>query len=210
MIRVTVSVLILSCVISVNGCSRTPVQMKGAPRTGVPVVVSPLASAVHDAELLLSINSLSIEKPTYISRSSTTVPEEELLRVVREVAAQTLSMKLIPAGGASSLADGILQTEVIELRELRGSSVGGDPAAVAIRMSVKLAKDKRPVWQASYVNRQEALSDNWLKIGQRIGAGGTGAGFVGAEALFRLGVNDSLQDFNRRRDAQFQREAPAK
>jgi hypothetical protein len=77
-------------------------------------------------------------------------------------------------------------------------------------MSVKRAKDKINVWQASYVNRQEALSDNLLKIGQRIGAGGTGAGFVGAEALFRLGVNDSLQDFNRRRDAQFQTDGPAK
>ena len=210
MIRVSISVLILSCAILMNGCSRHPVAMSGEKRAGVPVVVSPLASSVEDPRLLLSINSLSIEKPIYTSRSATTVSEDELLRVVREVAAQTLSMKLIPGGGASSSADGILRTEVIELRELRGSSVGGDPAAVAIRMSVKRAKDKINVWQASYVNRQEALSDNLLKIGQRIGAGGTGAGFVGAEALFRLGVNDYLQDFNRRRDAQFQTDGPAK
>ncbi len=196
--------------VSVVGCSHRSTTPRGESRLAPPLVVSPLAASVDDPRLLLSINSLSIDMPRYSSRSVTTIPEGELLRVVQEVAAQTLSMKLLSGGAPSSSADGILQTEVLELRELRGSSVGGEPAAVAIRLSIKRSRDKRTVWTASYVNRQEALSDNWLKIGQRIGAGGTGAGFVGAEALFRRGIGDSLQDFNRRRDAQFQSEGPAR
>ncbi len=176
---------------------------------GGPIVVSRLSAEVVDPRSLLSMNSLVVQRPRYSSPSATTIPEEELLRVVREVAGQTLSMKLLPSSTSEAKADGLLQTEIVELRELRGSSVGGEPAAVAMKMTIARASDRRPIWQAMYVDRQQALSDNWLKVGQRIGRGGTGAGYVSAETLFRNGVTESLEDFNRRRDAQFQVEGVA-
>ena len=202
--------VLLLCLSFSLGCSRHSAQRASVPRRDNPIVVSPLAAQVDDTRQLLSINSLAIAKPTYLTASPTTISEDSLLQVVREVASETLSMKLVSgdvgAEKKSVVADGVLRTEVLELEALRGSSVGGEPAAVSMRMLVVRKGESRPVWQASYVYRQEQLSDNWLKIGDRIGRGGTGPGWVSAQDLFKRGVTEALEDFNRRRDAQFQSE----
>lgn len=206
--------LMVLCLSVSLGCSRHGGRRASISHKASPIVVSPLAAQVDDTQSLLSINSLAIAKPVYLTSSPTTISEESLLQVVQEVASETLSMKLVSADGArdrkSVLADGTLQTEVLEIEALRGSSVGGEPAAVSIRMLVVRKDETRPVWQASYVNRQERLSDNWLKLGDRISRSGTGPGWVSAQDLFKRGVTEALQDFNRRRDAQFQTEGAAR
>lgn len=173
------------------------------------IVVSPLSSQVADPRLLLSINSLVVEKPVFTSASSSGLSEDSLLSVVREVADETLSMKVVEGSdssrqGSRGKADGVLKTEILAIEDLKGSSVGGDPAKVAFRMSVSSTAGGNPVWQAHYYYHQEPLADNWLKLGQRVGKDGSGAGWASAESLFRKGVTLSLQDFNSRRDAQFQ------
>lgn len=208
MTRFTFFTLLLTLITAVIGCG--PKGALGKKGLSGPIVVSRLSAEVLNPRLLLSLNSLSLQRPRYASPSATTISEDELFRVVREVAGETLSMKVLAAPGSDAKADGILQTEVVELRELRGSSMGGEPAAVAIRMTIASASDRRPIWQAMYVDRQQAMSDNWLKLGQRMGPGGTGAGYVSAETLFRNGVTESLADLNRRRDAQFQAEGTAR
>ncbi len=206
--RFTFFTLSLTLITAVVACG--PKGALGKKGLSGPIVVSRLSAEVLNPRLLLSVNSLSLQRPRYASPSATTISEDELYRVVREVAGETLSMKVFAAPGSDAKADGILQTEVVELRELRGSSMGGEPAAVAIRMTIASASDRRPIWQAMYVDRQQAMSDNWLKLGQRMGPGGTGAGYVSAETLFRNGVTESLTDFNRRRDAQFQAEGTSR
>lgn len=177
------------------------------------IVVSPLSTQVGDPRLLLSINSLRVDKPVFTGASRTGLSEDGLLSVVREVADETLSMKIVDSEDAArptprSKADGVLKTEILALEDLKGSSVGGDPAKVAFRMSVSPTAGGAPVWQAHYFYHQEPLADNWLKIGERVGRDGSGAGWASAETLFRRGVTASLQDFNSRRDAQFQSSKP--
>jgi hypothetical protein len=164
---------------------------------------------VTDPKLLLSINSIVVERPAFTGASSSGLSEDSLFSVVREVADETLSMKVVePDGsgrkGMQAKADGVLKTEIIAIEDLKGSTVGGDPAKVAFRMTVSPTTGGASVWQATYYYHQEPLADNWLKLGQRVGKDGSGAGWASAESLFRKGVTLSLQDFNSRRDAQFQ------
>jgi hypothetical protein len=92
------------------------------------------------------------------------------------------------------------------MEELNGSAVGGTPARVAFRMAVYTGENSKPVWQAQYAYQQEGMAENWLKLGDRLGRDGSGAGWISAQEIFRRGVTQSLQDLNSRRDVQFQTE----
>ena len=177
------------------------------------IVVSPLSVQVDDPKLLLSVNSISIEKPSFRGVVHSNASEDGLLVVVREVAEETLSMKVVgpstTVGGAGQ-ADSILRTEVVTMDDLRGSSVGGEPARVAFRMGIYAGPTQRPVWQANFVYQQEAMAENLLKLGDRLGREGSGAGWITAQEIFKRGVTQSLEDFNRRRDSQFQGVRPLK
>lgn len=170
------------------------------------IVVSPLSVQVDDPKSLLVVNSISIERPVFRSVVHSTASEDGLLSVLREVARETLSMKIVdsPKGGKVGSVDGVLRTEVVTMEDLKGSSVGGTPARVAFRMGVYSTKDQRPVWMANYAYQQEAMAENWLKLKDRLGRDGSGAGWITAQEIFKRGVTLSLQDFNSRRDAQFQ------
>lgn len=203
-----VSLVVISSLVMVSACSPSGTRRRpGTESKGI--VVSPLSTQVTDPKQLLSINSLLVERPAFTGASSSGLSEDGLFSVVREVADETLSMKVVESEGSGRRgsppkADGVLKTEIIALEDLRGSTVGGDPAKVAFRMTVSPTTGGGPVWQAHYFYHQEPLADNWLKLGQRVGKDGSGAGWASAESLFRKGVTLSLQDFNSRRDAQFQ------
>jgi hypothetical protein len=129
-----------------------------------------------------------------------------LLSILREVANETLSMKIVDGTKGGSAADSVLKTEIVTMEELNGSAVGGTPARVAFRMAVYTGKNSKPVWQAQYAYQQEGMAENWLKLGDRLGRDGSGAGWISAQEIFRRGVTQSLQDLNSRRDVQFQTE----
>ena len=112
--------------------------------------------------------------------------------------------------GGKAQVDSVLRTDIVTMDDLKGSSVGGEPARVAFRMGIYSGTDQRPVWQANYVYQQEAMADNWLKLGDRLGRDGSGAGWITAQEIFKRGVTQSLEDFNRRRDSQFQGVRPVK
>jgi hypothetical protein len=176
---------------------------QGLGNKGHSIVVSPLSVQVADPKLLLSVSAVRLEKPVFRGANQSSASEDSLLLVLREVAGETLSMKVVE-GARASKDDSILKTEIVTLEDLKGSSVGGTPARVAFRMWVYLPSVQRPVWQASYVFQQEAISENWLKLRDRLGRDGSGAGWITAQEIFRRGVEQSLRDFNSRRDAQFQ------
>jgi len=201
--KIVYSVMLLSFVLGACG---DPGRRAGQPAKESGVVVSPLSVDVQEPSKLLSVNVLSVEKPLFRGVLTTTVSEEGLQGIVREVAEETLSMKIVDGAKTERAlnADGVLRTEVLTMEELKGSSVGGEPARVAFRMGVYRRGVPQALWQANYVFRQEAISDNWLKLGDRVGKGGSGAGWITAQEIFRRGVTTALRDLNERRDAQFQ------
>lgn len=185
---------------------------QGSDVTSRRIVVSPLSVQVDDPKLLLSVNSIVIEKPSFRGVVHSNTSEEGLLVVVREVAEETLSMKVMgpSKSGARGQADSVLRTDIVTMDDLKGSSVGGEPARVAFRMGIYSGAEQRPVWQANYVYQQEAMAENWLKLGDRLGRDGSGAGWITAQEIFKRGVTQSLEDFNRRRDSQFLGAKPVK
>jgi hypothetical protein len=116
-------------------------------------------------------------------------------------------MKVVEGKKAGVQADSVLRTEIVTMEDLKGSAVGGTPARVAFRMGIYTVSNGRPVWQAQYAYQQEGMAENWLKIRDRLGRDGSGAGWITAQEIFRRGVSQSLQDLNSRRDSQFQAES---
>lgn len=204
--------VVIGVVVALVACAPKGTRQNSNP-TSRGIVVSPLSVQVDEPKLLLSVNSVLIEKPAFRGAVHSNASEEGLLAVVREVAEETLSMKVVGPSknaGGKGQADSVLRTEIVTMDDLKGSSVGGEPARVAFRMGIYSGTDQRPVWQANYVYQQEAMAENWLKLGDRLGRDGSGAGWITAQEIFKRGVTQSLEDFNRRRDSQFQGVRPVK
>lgn len=197
--------LLSALVVVAVGCAskKGSRSVSSSPSSGG-IVVSPLAVQVDDPQRLLSVSSIRIDKPVFVGVMRTAISEEGLLAIVREIADETLSMKVVGGTRAGAEADSTLKTEIVTLDDLKGSAVGGTPARVAFRMAVYSGKDSKAVWQAQYAYHQEAFAENLLKIRDRFGSEGSGAGWITAQEIFRRGVTLSLQDLNSRRDAQFQ------
>lgn len=194
---------LIACVMVTLVCvACAPNGSQGRSNTGSPVV-APLAVKVPNPARLTSISALRILPPAVsssVTESSITV--KGLQEIVEARADEALSMKVVPADGVAK-TDAVLKTEVLSYRERKGSAIGGEPATVAFLMTISRSSDGAVVWQANYFYQQEALSDNWLKIGQRFGSNGTGAGWVSATELFQRGVSGAFEDLAARRDEQF-------
>ncbi len=211
MVHSRLLLVLFALVVSGNavGCAEQGRRVGGAtgqssPRTSSPVV-SPLTVRVQSQARLTTISSLRVLPLTVspaVNASGMAIPglQELLERRVDEA----LTMKVVPASSPAK-ADAVLKTEVLTYQEREGSKFGGEPAAVSFLMTISRVSDGAQVWQANYFFRQEALSDNWLKIGQRYGTDGTGSGWLSARELFDRGVSAASADFAARRDDQFVR-----
>jgi hypothetical protein len=213
-------VLLLVGALLLNGCAPASrgASREGSSRRVSTPVVSPLTVTVVRPEQLFSINCLAVARPTF-SRDSIdrTLAQDSVQPMIQSVADRVLSLKVIPAptdvehGGrrsrtpsaAKSDADAVLDTEVQTFRDRGGSALGGEPATVAFTMTIKNVSTGDEIWRAQYFYQQEALSDNWLKLGDRLGANGTGAGWASGRDLLERGVEAAVSDFGSRRESQF-------
>jgi hypothetical protein len=223
-------VLVLSVVIAGTlGCTATGSRDTATySKRGRSTVASPLAVTVEDPKALATINSIALFPPVLaITARDVKIDKNRIGELVESVAVQELDLKVLGnqwfsksglqigssyngvltenqrRSVAKAGADGVLNTELLEYVDRTGSSVGGDPAAVAFRLSVVDVAEGKVVWQATYSLRQEALTDNLLKIGDRLGKDGTGAGWSTGSAMLQNGLIEALRDFRARREQQF-------
>ena len=170
-------------------------------------VASPLVASAPRGDLLKGINSIEIETPTLPGNSSRMLSHEEVRAMITRTAREVMTLKIVDAGDrrdqGSKKADGVLRTEIVQFQDRQGSAIGGEPATVSFRMSVVSSPEKQTVWDAQYFYRQEPLSENLLKLGDRLGAAGSGAGWVSGHGLLQRGISAAIEDFNRRREQQF-------
>jgi hypothetical protein len=185
-------------------------------RAGNPAeVASPLTSSAPRPELLAGINSIEIARPSVASSTGqVSIDPADAQRMIEQVARETMTLKISMQGtstsgtntrkaGAGTMADAVLHTELLRFEERQGSAIGGEPAVISFRMSMKASPSGPEVWGAQYFFRQEALSENLLKINQRVGKGGLGAGWRSASDVFQKGVSLALQDFSTQREQRY-------
>ena len=176
-----------------------------------------LVVSVPDKKALLAINSLLVEEPI-VSPGVTLqgVQPQELQGTIEEIAAQELSLKIfgrewisknLVRGGKkiqpSSGVDAMLVTEILDYRERQGSRIGGEPGAVAFRMTVVRLSDKAELWGATYSLKEESVTDNLFRIGERIGANSSGLGWQSGREIFKRGATTALESFDSAREQQF-------
>lgn len=170
-------------------------------------VASPLTVSAARGDLLKGINSLEIAAPVLPGNSSRVLSHDEVRAMITRTAREVMTLKIVDLGDrrdqGSAKADGVLRTEIVQFQDRQGSAIGGEPATVSFRMSVVSSSAKETVWDAQYFYRQEPLSDNLLKLGDRLGAAGSGAGWVSGHGLLQRGISAAIEDFNRRREQQF-------
>jgi hypothetical protein len=95
-------------------------------------------------------------------------------------------------------ADAVLETTVQEYTERICSAVGGEqPAAVAFRMRVYRALSGREIWNASYVFRDQAWSENVFRM-LRPFEGGRKLGWLSAQDILQEGARRACLDFEAR------------
>jgi hypothetical protein len=105
--------------------------------------------------------------------------------------------------GKAVNTDAVLHTDLLRFEQRQGSAIGGEPAVVSFRMSMKTVPAGVEVWSAQYFLRQEALSENLLRINERVGRDGLGAGWSSADDVFKKGVSLALRDFSTQRERRF-------
>lgn len=207
---------------SVVGCSRRigssgVSSAAGGPRRVVAdTVASPLVAKVERPDLLREVSSLEIAVPVIEADASRGgLSQDQVQAEIRRAAEEIMTLKLsvaraskagARAGAVSEAAkhgSAVLKTEVARYRERQGSAIGGEPAALSFKMQVVTPASGEVIWSGQYFYQQEPLTENLLKLNDRVGSSGTGAGWISGSALLQRGVRVALQDFNRARENQF-------
>ncbi len=191
------------------------------------ITTTPLSVRVADANQLATVAAVLVLPPTfsggmegkpptpsYVGEGLESIAARELsvtvlgqrwisesperARLVRELPRMP-SLSALQRHGV----DAALRTEVTSFVERRGSSVGGDPAAVSFVMTLVRASDARELWQGTYSYGQTFLSDNVLQLGDVVGERRRGPGWASGREIFEAGVSSALRDLNARREQQF-------
>lgn len=184
----------------INSASTKSSESKPGNQTGSDL----LRSQIVDPVGLGSVNSIRIERPVISSGAKLTrFSLIEAYQMVQRIASETMTLRVVEAGAVGEGADAVLKTEILRFDERQGSSFGGEPAVVSFKMRLESAKMGRLLWSAQYFLRQEAAVENLLRLGERMGPGGLGAGWVSARAVFESGVKESLVDLNSKREGLF-------
>lgn len=175
-------------------------------------VKPPLVSNVDRPDLLVGVSALEIAPPVLdpeVVKAGLT--QEQVQTVLARSAQEILTLKIFLGKAVENnvnarrdrIGRALLKTEISQYRERQGSAIGGEPAMLAFHMSVVSPVTGAALWRAQYFYQQEPLSDNWLKINDRLGQSGSGTGWISGTDLLRRGITTALQDFNKSRESQF-------
>ena len=204
---VAVTAVLVGCM-STARPSRT---VSGSAASQSAMVAAPLKVQLIDARSLAAINSIAIERPSVVTGVvAGPLSMDEAKAVIDRTARETMTLKVVsasqPGSGRVSPAmdaDAILRTEILRFDQRQGSAVGGEPAVVSFRMNLESAGKRGAVWSAQYFLKQEAVSENLLRLGERMGPSGSGVGWSSAREVFEKGVRAALSDLNVQREKQF-------
>lgn len=203
----------MACVLGCAMSSAGGGASRGRTVGGSGDVVPRLVARAERPEMLSSVHSIEIGLPSVPNSGGVVSVSPELAQdAIERTARETMTLEIRNQRGAarpgsrpisSRVADAVLKTELLRFEDRQGSAVGGDPAVVSFRMSMQAVPSGSEIWGAQYFYRQEAVSENLLRLNERVGPSGYGAGWRTAQELFERGVREALQDFNNRREQRF-------
>jgi len=128
------------------------------------------------------------------------VPADEVRKRVPEMGQRDLG-----ALGNRLGVDGVVVTTVHQFVEREGTAIGSErPATVDFSMGLVRSGSGEEIWRATYHVKDEALSDNLLALGERLGSGSV-AQFRGAQAMLATGFASAGRDLAEARQLTFQR-----
>ena len=113
------------------------------------------------------------------------------------------------AGGALGKENNVppgarLSTTITAFTDLVGGSFGGDQTAeVGIEVVLVSSSEGLKLWQGSYYFKDQPLSNNWFRIGDRLSGGGAGMRFRTAPQLFEKGYRELIEQLSSDREALF-------
>ncbi len=177
------------------------------------VVAPSLTANVMDSGALAAVNSIAIARPAFVdAEAQGGLSADDVSTVIERIAREKMTLKVVAAprgakvkagGELTTQADAVLRTEILRFDKRQGSAFGGEPATVSFRMNLESRAKGKPMWSAQYFLRQEAVSENLLRLSERVGSAGLGAGWKSAHEVFERGVAAALADLNSKREAQF-------
>ena len=122
--------------------------------------------------------------------------------VLRSPLSQVDKAKPLSAAGQLD-ADAVLITAMHGYQERRGSQVGvSQPASVDFTMRLLRKTDGKELWNAVYHFRDQSLSENLLKLPDRL-EGGDGVGWKKAREILQGGLRGAARELADARTAQF-------
>ena len=185
-----------------------------------------LRSDVAQSDDLLAVNSLAVLPIEFGDRTRNLAQHSsEYYNLLRDAVGSELGLtlkaddelfkRLNTLSGTSRLdqavsharaigADSILRTVVHEYQERRGSSMAADQMAqFNFSMSVVRVRDGRVVWSSNYNFRDQAATDNLLRLSEQ-GSGADKFGFSTASDSLAIALRTAVRDLSDRRSARFQ------
>jgi hypothetical protein len=186
--------LITACSTSQNGSIVAP-RLQSEKKVGDLVHVN----SVLIAPIKIEDHSLAGERASDVSRAIVQAVTEEL---TMEVVDGTKNSNARAAAKSPALAaDAILQITLHRYTERQGSRIGASqPAEVYADFILQSSRTELELWRASFRVKDEALSDNLLRIKDKIKDKGT---FRTARDLLLSGVRDACRNLGEKRLEQF-------
>ena len=213
--------IIAGVVLAIASCEQTRSRAKpGAEFEGA------LRSEVGQSDDLLAVNSLAVLPIEFSDRTRALAQHSsEYYSLLRDAVSSELGLALKTddelfkrfntLSGSKRMdqallyaralgADSILRTVVHEYQERRGSTMAADQMAqFNFSMSVIRVRDGQVVWSSNYNFRDQAATDNLLRLGEQ-GSGAEKFGFSKASDSLAVALRTAVRDLSDRRSARFQ------
>lgn len=210
-----------------GGCSRSARTVSAASTSGMNAQQASASPQTADSQGLLTIGVVyvaPVEAATGVelSSSKSQLLTDNLIRGLKEqlelelvtpqVSEQQLNLVAethdeIFKAAASADADTVLFARVDRFIDRNGTTIGSSQGAeVALTISLRRIADRREIWTRSFGYRDQALSDNLLKLPSRRAQQqeAASAGWLSAEQLFNNGVRELARTLRRERVTAFQ------
>lgn len=175
-----------------------------------------LMSATANPRELVTLNTLCVSalvpsRDAKISPETLSSLDHELARAlqassgleIKSLATQKIGKSGSQRPSNAKGCDAVMNTDLHQYVERSGGAYGSNsPALVDMAMQIRRVSDSRVLWEGTYVYRDAALSENLLRLPQRLETD-NGLSWRRADELAREAFEATAHDISKRREEAF-------